>query len=405
MAREECGAEHIALFNTQRNSGDGPGRWRTGVRSMDPHPWTAPGLPHVGYGAAPSPTAAEHTKPPRPSRAHPVGTGCCTDVSTALSVKRNGATPFTSGRNPVVTSCDGPHTLRCSSADATGGGAVLRIHMSRLDLSRVRMATRPDALWETILSFHRLRDRRASTVFEEMAYGIPRAAEWRGAAAGGGRSARGYFPDFLTPSREGAEPFGLERRNGGPARHPRRAGPRGTGGAGRRPDAAADRPAGRSAGRRGGKGGRGAARRAHGGPRRTAHPAHRSAPQLPPGGRRALLAAHPEPASRRTGRCAAGPCWTAARTSCWPPCRRRSGGAHPSWRRTTPSTAICTWTGAGCCSSRPSSVGARPSSTRDPSLPPVLVYPVTNPGAPVFAEPGPGSAGSSGTPARPSSPP
>lgn len=41
MAREECGAEHIALFNTQRNSGDdrgagpGCGPW---IPTHGPHP-------------------------------------------------------------------------------------------------------------------------------------------------------------------------------------------------------------------------------------------------------------------------------------------------------------------------------------------------------------------------------
>lgn len=84
---------------------------------------------------------------------------------------------------------------------------MLRIHVSGWDLSKVRMATGPDALWETILSFHRLRDRRASTVF----------GKWRSEARprlnGEVRllsavvPPRGYFPDFLTPSQEGAEPL------------------------------------------------------------------------------------------------------------------------------------------------------------------------------------------------------
>uniref|UniRef100_A0AAU2VVR4 Helix-turn-helix domain-containing protein n=1 Tax=Streptomyces sp. NBC_00008 TaxID=2903610 RepID=A0AAU2VVR4_9ACTN len=84
---------------------------------------------------------------------------------------------------------------------------MLRIHISGWDLSRVRMATGPDALWETILSFHRLRDRRASTVFGKW------RTETRPRLNGEVRllsavvPPRGYFPDFLTPSQEGSEPL------------------------------------------------------------------------------------------------------------------------------------------------------------------------------------------------------
>ncbi|MFH9468386.1 ArsR/SmtB family transcription factor [Streptomyces clavifer] len=87
---------------------------------------------------------------------------------------------------------------------------MLRIHVSGGDLSRVRMATRPDAMWETILSFHRLRDRRGSSVFGKW------RTESRTRLNGEARllsavvPLRGYFPDFLTPSQEGAEPFGLD---------------------------------------------------------------------------------------------------------------------------------------------------------------------------------------------------
>jgi DNA-binding transcriptional ArsR family regulator len=82
--------------------------------------------------------------------------------------------------------------------------------MSGVDLSKVRMATRPDALWETTLSFHRLRDRRGSTVF----------GKWRTATRprlnGEVRllatviPPRGYFPDFLTPSQQSSEPYGID---------------------------------------------------------------------------------------------------------------------------------------------------------------------------------------------------
>ncbi|WP_433549523.1 ArsR/SmtB family transcription factor [Streptomyces sp. CA-294286] len=82
---------------------------------------------------------------------------------------------------------------------------MLRIHFTGEDLARVRIAARPDALWETVLSFHRLRDRRGGRVY----------GQWRSEArtrlASGGRSGgrrmlasvvppRGYFPDFLTPA-------------------------------------------------------------------------------------------------------------------------------------------------------------------------------------------------------------
>ncbi|MBT2439340.1 winged helix-turn-helix transcriptional regulator [Streptomyces sp. ISL-36] len=77
---------------------------------------------------------------------------------------------------------------------------MLRIHFTANDLAGVRMAGRPDVLWETILSFHRLRDRRGSVVY----------GEWRSDARtrlnGETRllaalvPSRGYFPDFLTPA-------------------------------------------------------------------------------------------------------------------------------------------------------------------------------------------------------------
>ncbi|GHA92444.1 Helix-turn-helix domain protein [Streptomyces sp. ADI97-07] len=65
-------------------------------------------------------------------------------------------------------------------------------------------------MWETILSFHRLRDRRGSSVFGKW------RTESRTRLNGEARllsavvPLRGYFPDFLTPSQEGAEPFGLD---------------------------------------------------------------------------------------------------------------------------------------------------------------------------------------------------
>ncbi|MGW7412810.1 ArsR/SmtB family transcription factor [Streptomyces sp. NPDC054863] len=79
---------------------------------------------------------------------------------------------------------------------------MLRIHFTGEDLARVRLAARPDALWETTLSFHRLRDRRGGRV-----YGDWRAQARARLGRGGSRQllasvvpARGYFPDFLTPA-------------------------------------------------------------------------------------------------------------------------------------------------------------------------------------------------------------
>ncbi|MEU2787439.1 winged helix-turn-helix domain-containing protein [Streptomyces sp. NPDC007100] len=76
---------------------------------------------------------------------------------------------------------------------------MLRVHFSGPDLARVRIAARPDVLWETVLSFHRLRDRRPGPAF----------GKWRSEARcrlnGETRllaplvPTRGYFPDFLTP--------------------------------------------------------------------------------------------------------------------------------------------------------------------------------------------------------------
>ncbi|MFI0818157.1 ArsR/SmtB family transcription factor [Streptomyces sp. NPDC021098] len=77
---------------------------------------------------------------------------------------------------------------------------MLRVHFSELDLARLRMAIRPDALWETVLSFHRLRENRAETVYGEW------RSEARNRLNGEGRllapliPSRGYFPDFLTPA-------------------------------------------------------------------------------------------------------------------------------------------------------------------------------------------------------------
>jgi DNA-binding transcriptional ArsR family regulator len=66
------------------------------------------------------------------------------------------------------------------------------------------MAVRPDELWETILSFHRLRERRRALVFGEW------RSETRTRLNGETRllapmvPPQGYFPDFLTPPEGGS---------------------------------------------------------------------------------------------------------------------------------------------------------------------------------------------------------
>ncbi|MCY0925704.1 winged helix-turn-helix domain-containing protein [Streptomyces sp. H27-H1] len=76
---------------------------------------------------------------------------------------------------------------------------MLRIHFTGVDLARVRMAGRPDALWETILSFHRLRDRRDSRLFGDWRAEARTRLNGETRLLGALIPSRGYFPDFLTP--------------------------------------------------------------------------------------------------------------------------------------------------------------------------------------------------------------
>ncbi|MEU5717405.1 helix-turn-helix domain-containing protein [Streptomyces sp. NPDC020403] len=258
---------------------------------------------------------------------------------------------------------------------------MLRIHVSGVDLSRVRMATRPDAMWETILSFHRLRDRRGSTVFGKW------RTETRARLNGEARllsavvPARGYFPDFLTPSREGGEPFGLDAGM----------------------EALRDTPEDRLrdevallAGDR--------------------SPAHRS----PRGGRSpaaladALAEGRTEPLGRLVAtlrgyhRAAVEPYWPHIRASVEADRALRGralldGGADellatlPStirWRAPVleadyPVDRDLHLDGRGLLLQPSFFCRGTPVVYRDPRLAPVLVYPVTHPGAPGFAEPGP----------------
>ncbi|MER5768212.1 ArsR/SmtB family transcription factor [Streptomyces sp. NPDC001985] len=80
---------------------------------------------------------------------------------------------------------------------------MLRIHFTGDDLARVRMATRPDALWETILSFHRLRERRRAQMFGEWRTETRTRLNGETSLLSALVPPRGYFPDFLTP-REGS---------------------------------------------------------------------------------------------------------------------------------------------------------------------------------------------------------
>ncbi|MET9804334.1 winged helix-turn-helix domain-containing protein [Streptomyces sp. NPDC006368] len=76
---------------------------------------------------------------------------------------------------------------------------MLRIHFTGADLAGVRMAARPDALWETVLSFHRLRDRRGAPVYGEWRSETRTRLNGETRLLGALVPQRGYFPDFLTP--------------------------------------------------------------------------------------------------------------------------------------------------------------------------------------------------------------
>ncbi|WP_326766153.1 DUF5937 family protein [Streptomyces sp. NBC_01591] len=83
---------------------------------------------------------------------------------------------------------------------------MLRIHFTGRDLENVRIARRPDPLWEIVCSLCRLQNREGALAFDpwrQAAGGLLR----RGGAARDAASAlrslvprAAYFPDFLTPS-------------------------------------------------------------------------------------------------------------------------------------------------------------------------------------------------------------
>ncbi|MFE7134152.1 ArsR/SmtB family transcription factor [Streptomyces sp. NPDC057638] len=76
---------------------------------------------------------------------------------------------------------------------------MLRIHFTGEDLAKVRMAARPDVLWETILSFHRLRERRRAQMFGEWRTETRARLNGETSLLSALVPPRGYFPDFLTP--------------------------------------------------------------------------------------------------------------------------------------------------------------------------------------------------------------
>lgn len=80
---------------------------------------------------------------------------------------------------------------------------MLRIHFTADDLSRVRLASAPDPLWETVLSMTLLGTRRGPAVFDSWRANIrtrlQRLAPWQVRLMRYLAPAKGDFPDFLTP--------------------------------------------------------------------------------------------------------------------------------------------------------------------------------------------------------------
>lgn len=100
----------------------------------------------------------------------------------------------------------------------------LRMVFGRDDLQRVRIAARPDPMWELVLSLHRARDRHVSARYlswrEQVRLRASRHDDvpaWL-ALLFGLVPARGDFPDFLTPAPLVTEPdAGLAELSGTPA--------------------------------------------------------------------------------------------------------------------------------------------------------------------------------------------
>ncbi|KPC84806.1 MULTISPECIES: ArsR/SmtB family transcription factor [Streptomyces] len=257
---------------------------------------------------------------------------------------------------------------------------MLRIHVSGVDLSRVRMATGPDAMWETVLSFHRLRDRRGSTVFGKWRQESRTRLNGEARLLSAVVPPRGYFPDFLTPSGGGAEPLGLDAGM----------------------EALRDTPADRIREELGLLTGNGApARRPSGG-------------HVPGALPEALAEGRSEPLGRLIStlrgyhRAAVEPYWPHIRASVEADRAVRGralldGGADGllatlppmiRWRAPVleadyPVDRELRLDGRGLLLQPSFFCRGTPVVYRDPGLTPVLVYPVTHPGAPAGAEPGP----------------
>ena len=91
---------------------------------------------------------------------------------------------------------------------------MLRIWFASEDLGRVRVARRPHALWETVLSLHALRSRRRTVLPGWRTGALNRLATPRSSAALRVLwplvPDRGYFPDFLTPTEGEAIKDGID---------------------------------------------------------------------------------------------------------------------------------------------------------------------------------------------------
>ncbi|MFF0742478.1 ArsR/SmtB family transcription factor [Streptomyces sp. NPDC004111] len=83
---------------------------------------------------------------------------------------------------------------------------MLRIHFGIEDLNRVRVAARPDPLWELVHALHLLQNRQAALVFDPWRREVRQAIVRENLTSTVAALSRlcpwaAYFPDFLTPGR------------------------------------------------------------------------------------------------------------------------------------------------------------------------------------------------------------
>ncbi|WP_405387644.1 hypothetical protein OG596_06565 [Streptomyces sp. NBC_01102] len=103
---------------------------------------------------------------------------------------------------------------------------MLRIHFTGSDLEGVRIARRPDPLWEIVCSLCRLQAREGAVAFDPWRR-TARELVHRGGTAREAASAlcslvprAAYFPDFLTPPAEkGVPPISGRASTGCSRRH------------------------------------------------------------------------------------------------------------------------------------------------------------------------------------------